>query len=329
MKVARLHGPRDIRLHDEADPAAGADEELLRVSAVGLCGSDRHWFLEGNIGDAVLTRPLVLGHEVSGVIEGGPSRGQLVAIEPALPCEACDLCLGGLSHLCRELRFAGHGMTDGGLRTLMTWPRRRLVPMPAALGAEEAAMLEPLAVALHAADLGKLEPGMSAGVFGCGPIGLLLIQVLRHFGVETVVATDPLPHRRAAAAASGVRQAVVPSPSTELPTVDVAFEAAGEDAAVDDAIRAVRPAGRVVLIGIPASDRTSFGASAARRKGLTLFLSRRSQAGDLARAADLAASGSIDLRSLVTTTYPLDGSRLAFADLARMRGLKTLVLPSA
>jgi L-iditol 2-dehydrogenase len=325
LKVARLHGPRDIRLHDEAEPTAGAHEELIRVAAVGLCGSDRHSYLQGGIGDALLTRPLVLGHEISGVIDGGPRRGEPVAIEPAVPCDACELCRGGLGHLCGELRFAGHGTTDGGLRTLMTWPRRQLVPVPAALGAQEAALLEPLAVALHAVDLGKVEPGMSAGVFGCGPIGLLLIQVLRHVGVEPVVATDPLPHRRAAAAAFGAGQAV--EPSTELPVVDVAFEAAGEDAAVDDAISAVRPAGRVVLVGIPASDRTSFGASAARRKGLTLLLSRRSRAGDLARAADLAGSGSIDLHSLVTGTYPLDASGQAFEDLVQMRGLKRMVVP--
>lgn len=325
MKVARLHGARDIRLHDEAEPAASAHEELIRVAAVGLCGSDRHWFLEGSVGDAVLTRPLVLGHEISGVIEDGPRRGELVAIDPAVPCEVCELCREGLGHLCREVRFAGYGTTDGGLRALMAWPRRQLVSVPAAVDAQEAALLEPLAVALHAADLGKLEPGMSAGVFGCGPIGLLLIQVIRHLGVEPIVATDPLPHRRAAAVVFGARQAV--QPATDIRAVDVAFEVAGEDAAIDDAINAVRPAGRVVLVGIPAADRSSFSASAARRKGLTFLLSRRSRAGDVARAAELAGNGPIDLRSLVTAHYPLDASRQAFVDLVQMRGLKLVVLP--
>ena len=279
MKVARLHAPSDIRLHVEPDPLPADGEELLRITAVGLCGSDRHWFSEGSIGDAVLTTPLVLGHELPGVIETGPRRGQRVAIDPAVPCGTCELCAALTWRTCApNLRFAGHGTTDGGLRTLMTWPAQLLAPIPDRIGDDEAALLEPLGVALHAADLGKVRPGMSAGVFGCGPIGLLLIQVLREIGAGRILATDPLAHRLAAASALGATDARPPvagsSPhaggQSPLGQVDVAFETGGRRRRTRDAISAVRPGGRVVLVGIPGSDRTSFIASAARRKGLTL-----------------------------------------------------------
>ena len=339
MKVARLHAPADIRLHDEPRPEPGPDEEIVRVTAVGLCGSDRHWFVEGSIGDAVLSRPLVLGHEIAGVIETGPLRGQRVAVDPAEPCGECELCRSDLAHLCRELRFAGHGMTDGGLRQLMAWPRDLLAPLPDSIDDVAASLLEPLGVALHAVDLGKVVPGMSAGVFGCGPIGLLLIQVLRQHGVHVAIATDLMPARRAAARALGASEVRMPiavdAAVAELaiappwPLLDVAFEVAGADGAVDDAIAAVRPGGRVVLAGIPDSDRTSFSASTARRKALTLLLSRRMQAADLRRAIGLADSGQIDVRSLVSARYPLEKVTEAFGALVRRDGLKVVVEPNA
>ena len=116
MKSLRLYGPGDLRLVDEAVPEPSADDELVRVSAVGICGSDLHWYAESGIGDAVLTRPLVLGHEAGGVIESGPRRGRRVAIDPAIPCEACEQCQAGRGHLCTGIKFSGHGVMDGALR---------------------------------------------------------------------------------------------------------------------------------------------------------------------------------------------------------------------
>lgn len=325
MKVARLHAAADLRLHDETDPRPATGEELVRVTAVGLCGSDLHWFLEGSIGDSLLTRPLVLGHEIAGVIETGPRAGERVAIDPAIPCERCELCAAGDGHLCRDVRFAGHGTTDGGLRTLMAWPGRLLQPLPGGIGDDEGALMEPLGVALHAADLGKVTRGMRVGVFGCGPIGLLLIQILRGLGANAIAATDPVPERLAAALQMGATRPDAPFADLAL---DVAFEAAGEDASVEDAVAAVRPGGRVVLVGIPSSDSTSFRASTARHKGLTLLLSRRMRASDLPRAIDLTARGDIDVRSLVSTRVPLEAAAAAFDRLVRREGLKSIITPS-
>jgi len=286
---------------------------------VGLCGSDRHWFLEGGIGDAVLDRPLVLGHEFVGTIESGERAGERVALDPAVPCGRCSVCLGGNPHLCPELRFAGHGSADGALRTSLAWPDRLAHALPDGLSNAEGSLLEPLGVALHALDLAKARPGSTAGVFGCGPLGLLLIQALRAAGVEKVVASDPLPHRAEAAASLGA--------TLDGREVDVAFEAAGEDAALADAIDNVRPGGRVVLVGIPDGDRTSFTASTARRKGLTLALCRRMKPSDLLRAIRLAEAGDVELGTLVSGRYALSEWREAFGELVERRGLKVVVEP--
>jgi L-iditol 2-dehydrogenase len=320
VKVLRLHGAGDLRLHDEPPPAAAGGEVLVRVTAVGLCGSDRHWFDEAGIGDARLTRPLVLGHEFVGVIEDGSRAGERVAVDPAITCGRCAPCLAGRPHFCLFVRFAGHDVTDGALRARLAWPEELTHPLPDALSDAEATLLEPLGVALHALALGHVQAGTRAGVFGCGPIGLLLIQALHAAGASAVVASDVLPHRLDAALALGATHA-------DGAEVDVAFEVAGEDAAVDDAIAATRPGGRVVLVGIPAGDRTSFTASTARRKGLTLLLSRRMEPADLPRAIRLVESGRIDLASLVTARYGLDDWQGAFGDLVARNGLKVVVEP--
>jgi len=283
----------------------------VRVTAVGLCGSDRHWFLEGGIGDAVLDRPLVLGHEFVGTIESGSRAGERVALDPAVPCGRCSICLGGNPHLCPELRFAGHGTTDGALRTSLAWPERLAHALPDDLSDTEGSLLEPLGVALHAVDLAKARPGSTAGVFGCGPLGLLLVQ--------TIVASDPLPHRAEAAASLGA--------TLENREVDVTFEAAGDDAALADAMAAVRPGGRVVLVGIPEGDRTTFTASTARRKGLTLLLCRRMKPADLPRAIRLAEAGEVELGGLVSGRFALSEWREAFDELVERRGLKVVVEP--
>jgi L-iditol 2-dehydrogenase len=333
MKVLRLHGMRDLRLHDELEPVPGPGEVLLRVTAVGLCGSDLHWFSEAGIGDAQLQEPLVLGHEFAGVIESGERRGERVAVDPAVPCGVCEFCLEG--NFCSALRFAGDGTEDGALRQYMAWPAHCLHPLPDSLTDAEGVMLEPLGVAIHAVDLGHLKPGMTVGVFGCGPIGLLVLQLARAAGATHVMATEKLPHRLEAARslgatavfqAAGGRESAEVLAATEGKGVDVAFEAAVENEAVEAAIEAAKPGARVVLIGIPADDRTAFTASTARRKGLTIKLTRRMKR-VYPRAIRLVESGMVDVRSLVTHRFPLEEFDKAFSAAQRREGLKVIIEP--
>jgi L-iditol 2-dehydrogenase len=285
--------------------------------AVGLCGSDLHWYAESGIGADRLDRPLILGHEFAGLTPDG----QMVAVDPCINCQECEFCLEGNPNLCARMRFAGHSVQDGGLTECIAWPTRCLFPLPAGMSAIEGALLEPLGVSIYAVDLAHLRPGMSVGVFGCGPIGLLVLQVAKAAGAGPIFVTDPLPHRLEAARRFGAE------PWDGAQTVDAAFECAGENGAVDDAIDVVRPGGRVILVGIPADDRTSFRASVARRKGLTIKLSRRMKH-TYPRAIRLAASGQVDLLSLATHRLPLAEAPAAFALAQARTGLKIIVEPN-
>jgi len=311
---------------------------LVRVTAVGICGSDLHWWDEGAIGDAKLTHPLVLGHEGAGVIAGGPRRGERVAIDPAIPCETCRACRDGYRNLCYRIRFSGHGETDGMMREVMSWPSELLRPLPDGVSDADGAMLEPLGVAIHSVDLGHLPFGGTASVIGCGPIGLLLIAVLKAAGASSVLAIEPLAHRRDAAARLGAGQvydsAAVPDEAVggagDLGAfgggVDVAFEAAGNDEGVGLAMASVRPGGRVVLAGIPGDDFIRFGASRARRKGLTIAMVRRMNE-VYPRAISLAERGVVDLASVVTSRSGLGEMPEAFGEAARRTGLKAVIEP--
>jgi L-iditol 2-dehydrogenase len=331
VKVARLHGVKDARIHDEDVPVPAPGSSLVRVTAVGLCGSDLHWFTDGGIGDAQLgDRPLVLGHEFAGVAEGGPLDGRRVAVDPAIPDFTCEQCLEGNHNLCLRITFAGHGSCDGGLREYVAWPDRRLHPIPDSISDAGGAVLEPLGVALHAYDLGHVRVASSVAVVGCGPIGLLMVQVARASGARSVLAVDPLPHRRAAAAALGADAALSPAQAAQAPQageVEVVFEAAGADDAVAVALRLARPGARVVLAGIPESDTTTFSASLARRKGLTLVLVRRMKE-MYPRAISLAERGLVDLDAVVSATYPLAATGAALTAAAARTGLKVVVRPS-
>jgi L-iditol 2-dehydrogenase len=330
MRVARLHGPKDLRLHEEERPPVAPGEALVRIGAVGLCGSDLHWFGEGCVGELRITRPFVLGHEFAGTTEDG----RRVALDPAITCGRCALCLDGHPNLCDETRFAGDGAQDGGLGEWVAWPERCIVPLPEGFSESDGALLEPLGVAIHALDLAHLRAGATVGVFGCGPIGLLILQVARLAGARLFATELPSrPQRLAAARALGA--CVVPAEDGREGRairdaagggLDVALEAAGDNAAVEAAIDSVRPGARIVLVGIPSEDRTSFCASSARRKGLTILLARR-MGHVYPRAIRLAASGRVDLRSIVSHTFPLAESALAFETALSRRGLKVVVQP--
>ncbi len=331
MRAARLYGIGDLRVADEHEPEPpGPGSSLVQVTSVGLCGSDLHWFAEGGIGDARLRSPVVPGHEFAGIALSGPYTGRRVAVDPAIPCEKCENCRRGYRNLCPTVRFAGHGRLDGALRERMTWPDAQLVAIPDEISDDAGAILEPLGVAIHAIDLAHLRLGADVLVVGAGPIGLLLTRLARLCGANRVFVTEPLPHRRAAAAADadaawhpdeladGIAE------MTAGRGMDTVIEMAGNDHAIAAAVAAARPGARVVLGGIPSDDRSSFIASTARRKGLTFAMVRRMN--DVyPRAVALARTKSIDLDALVTARYALDNAAAGFRHAAGRSGLKTVI----
>jgi L-iditol 2-dehydrogenase len=334
MKALRLHQAGELKIHEEPMPEPCHSEVLIRVRAVGICGSDLHWFTEAGVGDAHLSRPLVLGHEFAGEIASGDRIGERVAVDPQVSCGVCESCLHGHPNLCTNHRFTGHNTQDGALQEFITWPEHALFSLPDTLSVADGAMLEPLGVAIHAVDLAHLKPGMSIGVFGCGPIGLLIAQVARLSGATKIIATEKLPHRIEAARSLGVEQVFHATNDGQERAavweaagkrgVDVAFEVAGEDPAVESAVDAAKPGGKVILAGIPSDNRTSFNASVARRKGLTFKLVRRMKF-VYPRAIELVERGLVDVRSLVSHQYPLEKYGEAFLTAERRDGMKTVI----
>jgi L-iditol 2-dehydrogenase len=333
VRAARLHAARDIRIGETARAASVPPGHCrVRVTAVGLCGSDLHWFTEGAIGDAVLADPLVLGHELAGVVVEGELDGTTVGIDPAIPCGRCLLCRQALEHLCPTGRFAGHGITDGGLQEELVWPAELLHPLPAGYDPAQATLLEPLGVAVHSVDLAHLRPGGTVGVVGCGPIGLLLVQLAARVAAR-VVAVEPLVHRQDAALRSGATVALHPDELAEpsaggelwLDGCEAVFEVSGTDAGLATAGHLARPGGRVLLVGIPDADSTTFSASLFRRKGLTLAAVRRMTADAYARGVALALGGTVDVSWLTSHRFPLADAGQAFIVAADRAGLKVVV----
>jgi L-iditol 2-dehydrogenase len=335
MKAVRLHGIGDLRYHTEPEPIPEEGSELVKVTAVGICGSDLHWFEDAGIGDAELEKPLILGHESAGVIETGSHRGERVAIDPCIPCGTCKYCLEGNPNFCPNQSFSGHSGQDGTMCERIVWPSRNLFPLPDSLSDEDGAMLEPLGVAIHATRLAKLEPGMRVAVFGCGPIGLLIVQLVRLMNPAQIIVTDKLSHRLDAALELGASNGFIAEKGQEIEAVlaatggegvHLAFEAACENDAVITAVEAARPGSHVVLVGIPDDDRTSFRASTARRKGLTIKFCRRMKH-TYSRAIQLVESGKVDVRSMVSHRFPLDQFQQAFEVAAKREGLKVVINP--
>ncbi|MHB9007291.1 MAG: zinc-dependent alcohol dehydrogenase [Limisphaerales bacterium] len=332
MLAARLHGPSDLRVERIPIPGApGRGAVRLRVKVTGICGSDLHSYTDARIGDTVVSSPLVLGHEFAGVIEEiGPETldgqhqllvpGCRVAVDPAQPCGHCELCDQGHPNLCLHMPFCGNHPYGGSLGEWMNMPGRSCFPLPDSIDDETGALLEPLGVAVHAIDLARVRVGRSVAILGAGPIGLLLVQMARLSGADPVFVADPLPWRLSLAERfGGVPIQGVPEDSvdwlrraTHGRGVDIAIEAAWGGDSVAQAVEMCSLGGRVVLVGIPSDDRLSMKHSTARRKGLTIVLSRRMKH-CYPRAIRLAAEGRVDLSSLISHRFRLDEAPDAFA----------------
>jgi L-iditol 2-dehydrogenase len=333
MKAMRLYGPHDMRLEDIPEPEPGPREALVRVRAVGVCGSDMHYYVDGRMGRAVPEFPFVLGHEFAGEIAAlgpgvdGPPVGTPVAVDPAIPCGQCEVCLSGNPNCCPNVRFPSSPPFQGALCEFFTHPAHLCIPLPDALNFADGAMLEPLGVAVHAVALAKVRPADTVVVLGAGPIGLLVLQVALHSGASAVYLTEPIAERRALAVelgATAVCDSVAVDPVAWLLEqtggrgVDIAIEAAWGGDAVGQAVQMARHAGRVVLVGIPREDVVTFPASNARHKGLTILLSRRMKH-VYPRSIALVERGLVDVRRLVTHRFPLERAAEAFELVASLQ----------
>ena len=334
MRAVRLHGVRDLRLETAPKPERGEGEVLLRVRAVGVCGSDLHYYTEGGIGAARTTEPFILGHEFAAeVVEGGELEpGTLVAVDPNRSCGICEWCREGYPNLCPNVEFTGVPPYPGAMAEYVTARPEELVPLPEGMDAATAALLEPLGIAIHALDLARIKPMASVAVLGAGPIGLLIAQVARLCGAGQLIVVEPLGYRRDLALKLGADVAVASHGEVKALTdgrgVDVVLEATTSPLGPQHAAEAVRIGGKLVLVGIPDGDAFTLNASLVRRKGLTIKLSRRMGHVYL-RAIEMVGRGQINLKAIMSHTLGLEGVPEAFAMHADYRDgvVKSVVFP--
>lgn len=334
MTAVRLHGPADLRVEQLPRPGPpGPGQVLLRVTAVGICGSDLHTYKDARIGNVSLQSPLILGHEFAGVVEAvgpGPDNldgnfqpllaGTRVAVDPAQPCWRCEMCEQGQPNLCHRLHFCGSYPDHGSLCQWMHMPARSCFPVPDTIDDAGAAILEPLGIAIHAIDLAKIRVADSVAILGAGSVGLQILQLARLSGADPIFVSDKFPWRLEVARRYGaipINCDEVDSVSTVLEAtggrgVDVAIEAAWADHSVQQAAEMARLGGRLVLVGISEDDRLELRHSTVRRKGLTIRLARRMKH-TYPRAIHLAQSGAVDLTGTISHRFPLAQTPEAFA----------------
>lgn len=337
-KALFLHAAHDARVAPFNLREGRPGETLLDVASVGLCGSDLHYYKDGGIGSAKIKAPFVPGHEFGGWLtedlgERGLRRGALVAVDPNKACGHCAYCHAGHANLCPNVEFIGAPPFDGAMTQRIWVPRSQIVALPEGFTPLDAVMLEPLGVAIHAVDLAKPRLLERVALLGCGPIGLLILQVLKAAGAGDVLAIDPLEHRRAMAQRLGADRAGSSVADiqawTEGEGAPLVIEATNSPFGFRDAVLSARIGGRVVLVGIPDGDTYTLPAADARRRALKIKFSRRM--GEVyPRAIALVAAGKVDVASLVTHRVGLEEAAEAFrrhaADTPGV--IKTLIYPN-
>ena len=327
MKSMALTGLKKIGLITQEDPVPRAEGDvLLRVSHVGVCGSDMHQYNTGYIGGTPVEYPFVLGHEGSGIVEdtgpgkGGLERGQRVMIEPAMPCGECDQCRSGRPHTCRKMKFLGSpGQSPGLLSEYIVMPASCCLPLPLQLDNRLAVLAEPLSIAIWAVDLSGTERRHRVGILGSGPIGMSVLLYCKYLGLEEIYMTDRLDSRLGMAGRLGAgwtgnpdRSDIVSGILHEVPEgLDVIFDCCGMQEAVDQAVELITPGGKIMIVGIPEFRHWKLSTDLTRRKEVG-FQNVRRQNNRLHRALDLMASGKVDASPLITHRFPLVETGLAF-----------------
>lgn len=337
-RTAVLLEPGTIRVQERPRPQPEADEVLVQVTSVGVCGSDTHYYTHGRIGSYAVTAPLVLGHESAGVVVAvgaDVSRarvGQRVSIEPGVPCRQCEQCLSGRYNLCPDMVFHATPPVDGSLSEVIAHHSAFAHPVPDEVGDDAAAMIEPLSVALWASRKAAVSTGDRVLVTGAGPVGLLCAQAARVAGAAEVVVVDINPHRLTVAAAHGAtdtvdaREMSLTDWYAQRPAPHVLLECSGHPGSTLAGLRSLAPAGRAVLVGM-GGDTLDLPLSLVQERELLVTGVFR-YANTWPTAIALVAAGHVRLDHLVTGHYRLDQTADALTAATQdPRAIKSMIHP--
>lgn len=340
-RVCRLYGQNDIRIETDTIAPPGPGQVLLRMGAGGICGSDLHYYQDGGFGQIRVREPIILGHEVSGTIDQVGSgvtqlnKGMKVAFNPSRPCGECKFCLDGVFRHCLNMRFSGSAMRlpheQGGFREYMVVEAIQCEPLSEHTSLAEAACAEPLAVALHARNQAPNLAGKRVLVTGAGPIGSLCVAAAREAGADEIVVTDLQDATLDVARQMGADVTInVSSDGSKLEPYyaekgyfDVVFECSAAAPALRTATMALRPRGTLVQVGV-AGD-VSLALNLIVGKEILMRGSHRFD-NEYPQAVQLIDSGRINVKPIITATYPLERAVEAFqAASDRSRSVKVQI----
>lgn len=326
MKAAILTEPGKIEIQELDIPRPAADEVLIRVKSVGLCGSDVHYYQHGRIGSFIVEKPIILGHESAGeIVEVGSdvtnlSVGDRVTVEPGVTCGKCIHCKSGRYNLCPDVKFLATPPYDGAFCEYIAIRSDFVYKIPDEITYDEAAMAEPISVGIHALKRGRLQAGETVVIMGMGPIGVLAAMVAKVSGASRIIGVDFEESRLELSKKMGVTDTVNLKHEnllekiniiTDNQGVDLALETAGNAKALQSAISAVRRGGRVVIVGMPPEDVATLNINEIVGSEMDIFGVFR-YSNTYPTAIEIISKSGIDVKNVITGYYSLEDTKDAF-----------------
>jgi L-iditol 2-dehydrogenase len=327
MKAMMLTGIRQMEMQEITEPQIVNNKDVkIRMSVVGICGSDIHYYTQGQIGSQIVKYPFAVGHEGAGVVTevgSGVKRvkpGDSIAIEPAMPCRTCDQCLSGRHHTCRKLKFLGcPGQAEGCLMEYIVMPEDSCFPLKGSLTTDHGSISEPLAIGVYSVRKSGGVKGKKTGILGFGPIGMSVMLAAMAEGADSFFITDKIEQRLSIAGKSGNVFTSNPEKEDVIDKLlkkeslglDVVFECCGQQEALDQAIEILKPGGRLIVVGIPEFDNWIVNVEKTRRKEISLQFIRR-QVDCVETALSLMETGKIIIGNMITHRFPFSKTKEAF-----------------
>ncbi|MRN53706.1 alcohol dehydrogenase catalytic domain-containing protein [Paenibacillus sp. LC-T2] len=344
MKAAVMSEPGSIEIKELPVPKPGHNEVLVQVMAVGVCGSDLHYYEHGRIGRFVVEQPIILGHECAGFIVAAGDKvtkvaiGDRVAVEPGVTCGHCSACKAGKYNLCPDVKFLATPPVDGAFVQYLAIREDMVFKIPDHLSFEEAALIEPFSVGIHAAKRSRLQAGETVAIMGMGPVGLMAVAAAKAYGAARIIVTDLEEVRLRAALRLGATNAINIKKEDALITikqltdgvgVDVAWETAGNPMALQTALYSLRRGGRLAIVGLPAQDEIPLNVPFIADSEIDIYGIFR-YANTYLQGIEFLASGNLDAASLITDRYPLAETREALERAIHNKSgsLKVIVYPN-
>jgi len=334
MKAVVLTGIRRMELTEAPAPTLEKNTDvLLKIEKVGVCGSDVHYYQTGRIGSQVVEYPFIVGHECTATVQAVGSAvqnvkpGDRVFVEPAIACHNCDQCTAGRRNTCRNLKFLGcPGQVEGCLREYMLMPAECCLPIDDKIDLDLAVLSEPMAIGLYAVRQAHLADNHDIAILGAGPIGLSCLLVAKTQNARKIFVTEKVKEREQVAARAAATWVANPETCNIVGEIlerspagmDAVFECAGQQETIDQAVELLKPGGKLMLIGIPRTQRVSFNIDYIRRKEITIINVRRQNRCTQA-CIDLIASGKIRPEFMITHRFELEQTRRAFDMVADYR----------